>query len=88
MGYSGAGPCSLDVLCAAVDRDYPEPFKCFDCATVVIAGQTVVVSRTGFSNELSWEIYVPPESNFSRLGEHLLKIGEDFDMKLTGTPVF
>jgi aminomethyltransferase len=82
------GPHSLDVLRTLVDEDYPEPFKYFDCASVVIGGQTVVISRTGFSNELGWEIYMTPEIDFPRLGSHLMSVGKDFGMKLTGTAVF
>ena len=82
------GPRSLDVLRVAVDGDYPEPFNYFDCVTTTIADQAVVISRTGFSNELGWEIYMTPGIDFQKLGAHLLKSGEEYDMKLTGTPVF
>ncbi len=52
------GPDSLEVLAAAVDGPYPEPFRYFDAAEVRIAGQQVVITRTGFTNELGWEIYL------------------------------
>lgn len=82
------GPRSLDFLRAVLDGKYPEPFNYFDCATVTIAEQTVVISRTGFTNELGWEIYMSPGIDFERLGAHLLKVGEAFDMPLTAIPVF
>lgn len=50
------GPESLKILEAAVDDGYPEPFRYFDAAQVTIAGQKVVISRTGFTNELGWEV--------------------------------
>lgn len=82
------GPRSLEVLRAILGGDYPEPFNYFDCAEVNIAGQAVVISRSGFSNELGWEIYMPPGIDFQTLGDHLMKTGEPFGMVLTGTPVF
>lgn len=85
------GPKSLEVLRAAIDggdANYPEPFHYFDCAEVRIGGQPVVISRSGFTNELGWEIYMPPEINFQMLGDHLMQIGESFGMRLTCTPVF
>ena len=50
------GPRSLDVLAAALDGPVPEPFRYFDCAEVSIAGQPCVISRSGFTNELGWEL--------------------------------
>lgn len=82
------GPRSLDVLRAVIDGDYPERFNYFDCCKVSIAGQRVVISRSGFTNELGWEIYMSPDIDFTALGNHLLDVGEPFDMLLTGTPVF
>ena len=85
------GPKSLEVLRAAIDggeANYPEPFNYFDCAEVRIGGQPVVISRSGFTNELGWEIYMPPEIDFQALGDHLMQVGEPFGIRLTGTPVF
>ena len=52
------GPKSFDVLAAAVDGDQPAPFNYFDMAEVQIAGQPVVLTRSGFTNELGWEFYL------------------------------
>ena len=82
------GPKSLEVLKAAVDGDYPEPFNYFDCAEVSMAGQHVIISRSGFTNELGWEIYMSPSLDFEALGDHLIKAGEPYDMRITATPVF
>lgn len=82
------GPRSLEVLQAAVDGDCPEPFNYFDCREVNIAGQSVLISRSGFTNELGWEVYLPPETDHAAVGERLLEAGKPFDMLLTGTPVF
>jgi aminomethyltransferase len=82
------GPRSLDVLHAVVDGDYPERFRYFDCANVSIAGQQVVISRSGFTNELGWEIYMSPDIDFDALGDHLLEKGQEYGIVLTATPVF
>ena len=82
------GPRSLDVLHRAVDGGVPESFNYFDCCEVRIGGQDVVISRSGFTNELGWEVYMPPGLDFEVLGAHLLTAGKPFDMLLTGTPVF
>ncbi len=85
------GPKSLDVLRAAIDggdENYPASFNYFDYSEVNMVGQKVVISRSGFTNELGWEIYIPPETNHKVLGDHLMKVGEPFGMLLTATPVF
>ena len=77
------GPESLRILEAAVDGDYPQRFRYFDAAEVTIAGQTVVVTRSGFTNELGWEVYLGPEIDANVVGERLLEAGAPFGM----TPV-
>jgi aminomethyltransferase len=74
------GPSSLEVLAAAVDGPYPERFRYFDAATVRIAGQEVVVTRTGFTNELGWEIYLAPDIDAQAVGERLLEAGRPFGL--------
>jgi aminomethyltransferase len=82
------GPRSLEVLAAVLDGPMPDPFRYFDCATVSIAGQPCVISRSGFTNELGWEVYLLPGTDISAIGDHILKIGEPFGMIITATPVF
>jgi aminomethyltransferase len=53
------GPKSLDVLAAACDRGLPDEFKYFAAAPVVMGGQEVLISRTGWTGELGWEVYLP-----------------------------
>ena len=69
------GPDSLEVLAAAVDGDYPEPFRYFDAAWVTIAGQEVVITRSGFTNELGWEVYLGPDVDARAVGERILEAG-------------
>jgi aminomethyltransferase len=74
------GPDSLRVLEAAVDGAYPEPFRYFDAARVTIAGQDVVVTRTGFTNELGWEVYLGPDIDRRAVGERILEAGRPYGM--------
>ncbi len=82
------GPKSMDLLQSLVDHEFPNQWNYFDMATVMIAGEEVTITRTGFSNELGWEIYLRPNNDVLKIGEKLWKIGKELDLKLTGTPVF
>ena len=82
------GPRSMDVLRDVIDGDFPNPWRYFDIATVSIAGQNIIISRTGFSNELGWEFYLQPEHDAEKIGNRIWDIGKRYGMMLTGTPVF
>jgi aminomethyltransferase len=77
------GPDSLKVLEAAVDDAYPEPFRYFHAAWVSIAGQRVVITRTGFTNELGWEVYLGPDVDARAVGDRILEAGKPYGL----TPV-
>lgn len=53
-----------------------------------MAGQRVIISRTGFTNELGWEIYFRPENDIEMLGDLILEEGTKMGMLLTATPGF
>ena len=82
------GPRSMDVLRDVIDGDFPDPWRYFDIANVSIAGEEVIISRTGFSNELGWEFYLRPENDAQKIGNHIWEIGLKYGIILTGTPVF
>ncbi len=82
------GPRSLEVLEAMLDQPMKSPFRYFDCAEVTIANQRCWVSRSGFANELGWEIYLLPETDLDAIGDKLTTVGAKFDMLLTAIPVF
>jgi glycine cleavage system aminomethyltransferase T len=77
------GPDSLRILEAAVDGAYPEPFRYFGAARVTIAGQDVIITRSGFTNELGWEFYLEPDTDARAVGERILEAGSPYGM----TPV-
>ncbi len=74
------GPDSLRILEAAVDGAYPDPFRYFDAARVTIAGQDVIVTRSGFTNELGWEVYFEPDIDARAVGERILEAGRQYGM--------
>jgi len=53
------GPRSLEILRAIADPAPPADWKYFAVAETTIAGQPVVLSRTGWTGELGFEIYTP-----------------------------
>lgn len=74
------GPESLKILEAAVDGAYPDPFRYFDAARVTIAGEDVIVTRSGFTNELGWEVYLEPDTDARAVGERILEAGRPYEM--------
>jgi len=78
------GPESLNILAAAADDGMPEPFGYFAQATVKFGGQSVVITRTGYTNELGWEFYTEPHHDADALWAHLTAAGKPFGMELFG----
>ena len=78
------GPTSMDVLAAASDDGMPEPFNYFGIARVNFGGQQVIITRTGYTNELGWEFYTEPHHDAEQLWTHLCKAGEPFGLGLFG----
>ena len=82
------GPNSLEVLDAAVDGAYPDPFRYFDVAAVRIAGHKVMLSRSGFTNELGWEFYLEPAVDARAVGDRILEAGKPYGMAPTSAEAF
>ena len=82
------GPKSMEVLRDAIDGAFPTPWRYFDIAEVSIAEEPVIITRTGFSNELGWEFYLRPENDAEAIGNCIWAAGMKHGMVLTGTPVF
>lgn len=82
------GPSSMEVLRDVIDGEFPDPWRYFDIATVRIAGEEVIVTRTGFTNELGWEFYLRPDNDAERVGNRIWDVGQKYGMILTGTPAF
>lgn len=82
------GPKSMELLEAVADGGMPERFRYFDMAEVSIAGQPVIISRTGFTNELGWELYLLPATDIPAIGDLILEQGKKFGIVLGATPAF
>ena len=78
------GPESLKVLEAASDSGMPDPFGYFAMARVSFGGQEVVVTRTGYTNELGWEFYTEAHHDADALWRHLCAAGEPLGMRMFG----
>ena len=78
------GPNALKILEAASDTGMPDPFGYFAIATVSFGGQDVVITRTGYTNELGWEFYTEPHHDAEALWAHLSAAGAEFGMEIFG----
>jgi len=78
------GPNSLKILEAACDDGMPDPFGYFAMTKVKLGGQEVVITRTGYTNELGWEFYTEPHHDAEALWKHLEVAGKPFGMSLFG----
>jgi aminomethyltransferase len=76
------GPCSRDVLSSAVGRDMSDlPF--FGRADVTIGGVPVSISRTGYSGDLGYELWIPFEQALP-VWDALNKAGENYTLRVAG----
>ena len=78
------GPDALKILEAASDNGMPSPFGYFAVARVPFGGQEVVITRTGYTNELGWEFYTEPHHDAEALWAHLEAAGKTFGMEIFG----
>ena len=70
------GPKALDVLADAADCGLPNPFNYFDVAMCRIGGQDIVVSRTGWTNEMGFELYTLDDLDGPKLWNDLMAAGK------------
>ena len=82
------GPRSMELLDLLTKTNTSSNWKYFDWIEVNISGEKTIISRSGFSNELGWEIYFRPENNIEKLGDLILEEGSKMGMIITATPVF
>tara|TARA_B000000532_G_scaffold62325_1_gene49175 strand:- start:3219 stop:4442 length:1224 start_codon:yes stop_codon:yes gene_type:complete len=82
------GPRSMELLDILTKTNISSNWKYFDCKEVNVSGEKIIISRSGFSNELGWEIYFRQENDIEKLGDLILKEGSKMGMIITATPVF
>ena len=78
------GPNALEILAAASDDGMPDSFGYFAVASVSFGGQKVIITRTGYTNELGWEFYTESHQDADALWEHLDAAGRPFGMEIFG----
>ncbi len=78
------GPTSMEILEAAAKDGIPSPFGYFGSAWVDFGGQRVLITRTGYTNELGWEFYTEPHHDAPALWAHLEKAGAPHGMRMFG----
>ena len=82
------GPLSMKLLDHLIEEPIANTWKYFDWVEVTMAKEKVIISRSGFTNELGWEIYFRPENNSEKLGDLILEEGSKMGMIITATPSF
>lgn len=80
------GPASFDILDACVDGGAPDGFGYYHARQVTMGGQPVLISRTGWTAELGFEVYnMEAGVDGIALWEHLLRAGEPNGMEVLST---
>ena len=80
------GPASLAIMTSASDGAIDETMKYFRSGYFEIGGQRLYVSRTGFTNELGFEIYTDgANTDHLALWDHLMSCGEPHGMEFSST---
>lgn len=80
------GPRSLDVLDAAIGGGLAADFRYFHAGFFDVCGQTLWVSRTGWTGEMGIEIYCdsgPEPTDHGALWDDLFACGEPFGMEFS-----
>ncbi len=70
------GPNSMTVLAAAVDDPLPGKFGFFHVRECRMGGQDLLISRTGWTGELGFEIYTNDKTDGEALWRHVMAAGE------------
>jgi glycine cleavage system aminomethyltransferase T len=79
------GPDALTVLENACDESPPDEFRYFDVFQGSMGGQRVLISRTGWSAEVGFEVYnMESDVDGPALWDHLMQAGAEFDMPACG----
>ena len=80
------GPASLDIMRAASSGVIDDTMKYFRSGFFDIGGQRLYVSRTGFTNELGFEIYTDgANTDHLALWDHLIDSGTPYGMEFSST---
>lgn len=76
------GPNAQKVLQKLTDTDL-ETIRYYHCLPAKIAGEDMIVSRTGYTGEDGFELYMSP-SQAEKIWDEVMKAGEEFSIKPCG----
>ena len=80
------GPASIDIMEAASNGKINENMPYYRSGFFDLGGQNLYVSRSGFTNELGFEIYSDGfKTDHLALWDHLMNCGKPFGMELSAT---
>jgi glycine cleavage system aminomethyltransferase T len=80
------GPLSIEIMKAASGGEIDESMSYYQSGYFNIGGQRLFVSRSGFTNELGFEIYCNgAATDHLGLWDHLMSHGEPFGMEFSST---
>ena len=80
------GPASIDIMKAASNGKINENMQYYRSGFFDLGGQNLYVSRSGFTNELGFEIYSDGfKTDHLALWDHLMNCGKPFGMELSAT---
>jgi len=80
------GPSSIDIMKAASNGKIDENMKYFRSGFFDLGGQKLYVSRSGFTNELGFEIYSDGfKTDHLALWDHLMSCGKNYGMEFSST---
>ena len=79
------GPAAIDIMKAASNNVIDETFKYFCSGFYDIGDQCLYVSRTGFTNELGFEIYCNKDTDHLALWDFLVEVGKKYGMEFSST---
>ena len=80
------GPASIDIMKAASNGKIDENMPYYRSGFFDLGGQQLYISRSGFTNELGFEIYSDGfTTDHLALWDHLMDCGKPFGMELSAT---
>ena len=80
------GPASIDIMKAASNGKIDENMPYYRSGFFDLGGQQLYISRSGFTNELGFEIYSDGfTTDHLALWDHLIDCGKPFGMELSAT---
>ena len=80
------GPASINIMKAASNGKIDENMKYFRSGFFDLGGQNLYVSRSGFTNELGFEIYSDGfKTDHLALWDHLMSCGKNYGMEFSST---